>query len=207
MGKTHIQWKTASRICLLRLAMGTPLFQLMDFAFYRWMASVLTVQSTRRWNSGKPHGQNAHGVENCKQNLSPTTRHVNAPVSTQVQFQLRDFTLYRSMTKVFTHEWKMLAHENGAVRNDKKTNWFCCESNRRTWKCQTVKVFIGKAFPFHILRAFWVHVEISFKVFIDKEISAVAPHRFQLCKIQYWPTPITLLRSTLPQWNCTTKRT
>ena len=35
------------------------------------------------WNGGKPHGQNAPSTENRKQNLSPPTRHGNAPVSTQ----------------------------------------------------------------------------------------------------------------------------
>ena len=34
------------------------------------------------WNSGKPHGQNAHWIESLKQNLSPPTGHGNAPVST-----------------------------------------------------------------------------------------------------------------------------
>ena len=38
------------------------------------------------WNSSKAHGQNAHVIDNCKQNLRPVTRHRNAPVSTQGLF-------------------------------------------------------------------------------------------------------------------------
>ena len=35
------------------------------------------------WNSGKPHGQNAHPVENREQYLSTATRHGSAPESRQ----------------------------------------------------------------------------------------------------------------------------
>ena len=52
-------------------------------AHYEYKAKRLS------WNSGKPHGQNAHRIENHKQNLSPLTHHGNAPVSTQGPFQLR----------------------------------------------------------------------------------------------------------------------
>ena len=45
-------------------------------------------------NSGQPHGANAHSKKARKQNLLPPTRHGNAPVSTQVPFQLRGFALY-----------------------------------------------------------------------------------------------------------------
>ena len=49
------------------------------------MAEHYHVHKAKRpsWNSGKPHGQNAHPKENLKQNLSPATRHEDAPVSTQ----------------------------------------------------------------------------------------------------------------------------
>ena len=48
----------------------------------RWRASMYETKSLSG-NSGKSHGQNAHWTENRKQNLSPSTRHENAPVSTQ----------------------------------------------------------------------------------------------------------------------------
>ena len=46
-------------------------------------SKVCELKRCLSWNSGKPHGQNANRIENCKQNLPPPTRHGNAPLSTQ----------------------------------------------------------------------------------------------------------------------------
>ena len=46
------------------------------------------------WNNGKPHGQNAHQIEKFQAKFAPPTRHENAPVATQLPFQLRDFALW-----------------------------------------------------------------------------------------------------------------
>ena len=49
-------------------------------------------------NSGKPHGQNEYRIKTRKQNLSPPTRHENAPVSTQGLCLVRVFYMRFSST-------------------------------------------------------------------------------------------------------------
>ena len=52
--------------------------------------SIINSYTAKRlsWNSGKPHGQNAHSIENRKQNL-PLRLAMGTPL-----FQLRDFALW-----------------------------------------------------------------------------------------------------------------
>ena len=173
--------------------MGTPLFSLMDFAFCWWKASTLTVR--------------VHGVETVASRMGKTRIEQktanriwplrlamgNAPVSTEVQFQLRDFASYRSMARAFTQEWKMLAHENGAVRNDKKTNWSAARATDGLESVKNCQGFQSARLSLYftcILGARRNFCQSSY----DKEISAaVAPHRVKLCKVQYWPTSIALI--------------
>ena len=70
--------------------------QLFFFLFAKILITSKALELKRylSWNSGMPHGQNGHGIENRKQNLLPATRHENVSVSTQVPFQLRDAPLY-----------------------------------------------------------------------------------------------------------------
>ena len=67
-----------------------PRYSILSTEEFAYKAKSLSWNRTWIETMASRMGQNAHRTENRKQNLSPPTRHGNAPVSTQEPFQLKN---------------------------------------------------------------------------------------------------------------------
>ena len=74
--------------------------------------AIGTRQSPRVGTVARHTAQNTHSAKTPKKNLFPPTRHGNAPVSTHLPFQLRDFALHAKTKRSDLAQFRSVVRSN-----------------------------------------------------------------------------------------------
>ena len=118
------------------LSFHESFFLAMPVSIIAVRGKVPEMKRSLSWNGGTPHGPNAHGIENRKQNLPPPTRHGNAPC-----FHAGTFALFSFFRRAQCSIWSRNSSCPTWKRNFPTTFTFgACWSSTGSWTTKSGRV-------------------------------------------------------------------